>query len=87
MTNVAVFPGASVPSETPNEKLIQYLEEILADAKSGKLQSFVGTGFFNDGLRLTLWADYCPNYFVMLGAIASLQHEFVERREMEQVKV
>lgn len=41
-------------SAQPNEHLIGRLRELLAEAESGHLQSFLGVGMCRDG-----WASYC----------------------------
>lgn len=78
MTNIRALPGVIAPTTQPNEVLIRMLEDMLRDAKSGAVQSFVGTGFQADGLRLAFW---CPDQDVykMLGALTWLQHEYVYR--------
>lgn len=55
------------------------LEDLLAKAKDGTLQSFVGTGFIVDGQRLALWHDTHENVYEMLGALAWLEREYVWR--------
>jgi hypothetical protein len=64
----------------PRSDLIELLERLLADARSGQLQSLVATGFMADGFRLAVWADFHPNYFEMVGAISELLDEFRERK-------
>ena len=80
MTNV-VGIGGRVPTQLgePNEALIGVLEDALARAKTGQLQSLIGTGFTSDGGRLAMWADQHENVYEMLGSLAWLQHEYVHR--------
>lgn len=63
----------------PNQVLIDVLEDALARAKSGQLQSFVGTGFMADGCRLGLWADLHENVYEMMGALQWLVAEYTHR--------
>lgn len=81
MSNV-VGIGGRVPTQLgePNPALISMLEDTLEKARSGHLQSFIGTGFVSDGARLALWADAHENVYEMLGSIAWLQHEYVQRQ-------
>lgn len=77
--NVVMIATGATPNATPNESLVNMLEGLLAHAKSGYLRSMIGTGFTADGLRLNAWADAHPNVHEMLGSIAWLQHEYVQR--------
>ena len=80
MLNVLPMPGREAPTVQPNADLVRELEFVLAEARAGKLQSFLGTGFTGDGsLRYTLWCDSHDDVYQMLGALAWLQHEYVER--------
>lgn len=76
------FPGAEVPADfgAPNVALVEMLEEALTDARSGRLQSFVGAGFTVDGMRYSMVVESVPrNVYEMLGSLTWLQHEYVER--------
>lgn len=80
MSNVISMSGGYQPAPGQvNTALVEMLENILEDAKSGKLQSLVATGFMDDGLRYALWCDTHPNVYEMLGAIAWLHAEYIER--------
>ncbi|MCZ0738202.1 hypothetical protein [Phreatobacter sp. AB_2022a] len=63
----------------PNKGLVNIIEELLAMAKDGRLQSLVATGYTLEGARLAVWADTHPNAYEMLGAITALQGEYVHR--------
>lgn len=52
MSNVHVLPTGIVPSTDPNEPLVAALRQLLDMAETGQLQSYVGTGFTHDGLRV-----------------------------------
>lgn len=80
MKNVTALPGCKQPDVGPNQVLIDILKDLLERAESGELQSFIGTGFTQDGLRVSVWADHHDNVYSMLGAIAWLEHEYVYRR-------
>ncbi|WP_156041731.1 hypothetical protein [Bradyrhizobium sp. URHD0069] len=82
--NVVSITG-SRPSQLgePRQGLIEAIEDILAMAKSGRLQSFIGTGFTADGNRLACWGGHHENVYEMLGAINWLEHEYVSRQTNE----
>lgn len=63
----------------PRQELIDVLENLLERAKSGQIQSFIGTGFTSDGCRISAWADCHDNIYEMQGALSWLQHEYVHR--------
>ena len=63
----------------PRQPLISVLEDMLAKAKTGELQSLIGTGFTSDGARVAVWSEGPPDVYAMLGALAWLQHEYVYR--------
>ena len=63
----------------PNPQLVKNLRDLLDMAETGQLQSFVGTGFTRDGLRAATWGDFHSDVYQMLGALAWLQAEYVER--------
>lgn len=79
MSNVKALPGVRPPNPVRNDELVSLLRNMLERAESGELQSFVGTGFCTDGMRLACWADTHTNVYEMLGALAWLQHEYVRR--------
>jgi len=80
VSNVVSLSGDALPKMgEPNYALVQLLERMLEDARAGRLQSMVGTGFMADGLRAGFWADLHPNVYEMLGSIAWLHAEYIER--------
>ncbi len=81
MADVVNLRGGAISTKAgvPRAELIEGLEAALALAKSGKLQSFVGTGFTSDHQRLTMWADYHENIIEFYGAIKWLGAEYVNR--------
>jgi hypothetical protein len=79
MTNVTAMPGCRAATGEPNEVLVKCLKNALERAESGELQSIVATGFTNEGLRFSMWADHHINVYEMLGAISWLEHEYVHR--------
>ena len=78
---VVALPGVKAPPPVePNEALIRNLEELLAYARKGELQSFIGCGFDGAGQRrFATWADFHNDVYQMLGSLAWLQHEYVDR--------
>lgn len=80
-SNVISLFGERTPElGEPNAGLVRALTELLKMAESGRLQSLVGTGFTSEGNRLSVWFDGHPDVYQMLGALAWLQHEYVERK-------
>lgn len=81
MTNVKTLPGVVMPAALgePQEAVIKMIESLLQRARSGELQSLVGCGFTADGARLSIWAGHHQNVYEMLGNLAWLQHEYVDR--------
>ena len=77
MTNVFNLGGKAANEIVPNESLISAIKDILAMAESGQLQSYIGTGFTSDGLRLTTWCDYHDDLCQMLGALMWLQDKYI----------
>lgn len=78
--NVVSLNGSRVADKgEPNQVLIERLENLLERARSGQVQSFIGTGFTSDGSRVALWTDHHDNVYEMLGALSWLQHEYVHR--------
>ncbi len=77
--NVTALPGVNRVTSKPNDGLCAMLRDLLERAESGYLQSLIATGFTADGLRLSVWSDTHPNVHEMLGAIAWLQAEYIER--------
>ena len=61
----------------PSAGLIAALKAALAMAETGELQSLICTGFLAGGERISFWAPDHENVIEMLGALAWLQHEYV----------
>ena len=78
MTNVKALRGATVPTNEPNQVLIDTLKKVLADAESGRLQSFFGAGFLDDGLRLSCVVNTHPNVYEVVGSIEMLKLDFIK---------
>jgi hypothetical protein len=81
VTNILAMPGLRNPIDAakPNDGLISALRQLLAMAESGQLQSYIGTGFTCDGLRMATWGDHHDDVYQMLGALAWLQSEYLHR--------
>lgn len=80
MSNVKSLPGLRVPGHAePDPALIATIKGLLERAEAGELQSFIGTGFMADGCRISTWVDRHENVYEMLGSIAWLQAEYVNR--------
>ena len=80
MSNVVTMPGSDIFDDKPNESLIAALRALLADAESGLLRSFVGTGFQSDEVRITIVQDDDLNPFEVIGALSVLSAEYTHAR-------
>ena len=78
MTKVTALRGAVVPTNEPNEVLIEAAKKILADAESGRLQSLLAAGFLNDGLRMSCIVNTHPNVYEVIGSIEMLKMDYVK---------
>lgn len=79
MSNVSALPGCNIPTSEPNPVVVEAVEKLWELAKSGQLQSFVGVGVSDDGLRVSIWADFHDDIYQMLGSLAWLQEEYIQR--------
>lgn len=63
-----------------NAALVEFVEELLADAKSGEMQSLIIVGSRFDATTLTGHAgDVQANAVRILGELSILEHSFVNR--------
>lgn len=60
----------------PDAELIRLIESVLADAKSGRLRSFIGIGMLDDGSRVTAWSPDKHTVWPLYGAIAATLVEY-----------
>lgn len=80
MSNVHTLPGTLNPiAMPPNEHLVKALKDLLVMAESGTLQSYIGTGFTNDSMRVSTWCDFHDDVYQMLGSLEWLKSEYVDR--------
>ena len=70
------MPGYAGPDPEPRENLIELLESLLEQAKSGRLQSLVGVGITADNAIKTV---YCPNQqiYTELGGLQVLIQRYI----------
>jgi hypothetical protein len=80
MSNVHKLDGSG-PLAVPNRAMIDGLEQLLEMAKSGQLQSFIGTGFTFECLRVSHWSDFHDDIYQMLGSLEWLKAEYIDRNE------
>lgn len=78
MTKVHALRGAAVPTNEPNEALVAALKDILAEAESGLLQSFIAAGFRSDGLRMSCFLGTHSNVYEVIGSIEMLKHDYID---------
>lgn len=80
MSNVApLFAGKQLPGAQPNEALIAALSDLLKMAESGQLQSYIGSGFTHDGLRVSTWCDFHDNVYEVVGSMEWQKAEYIAR--------
>jgi|APGre2960657373_1045057.scaffolds.fasta_scaffold221598_2 hypothetical protein len=79
MTKVHALRGAAVPTNEPNEALVAALKDILAEAESGLLQSFIAAGFRSDGLRMSCFLGAHSNVYEVIGSIEMLKQDYIDR--------
>lgn len=80
MSNVApLFAGRRLPDDAPNEALIAALSDLLKMAESGQLQSYIGSGFTRDGLRVATWCDFHDNVYEVVGSMEWMKAEYIAR--------
>lgn len=60
----------------PDADLIRLIESVLADAKAGRMRSFIGIGMLADGSRVTAWSPDKYNVWPLYGAIAATLVEY-----------
>jgi len=77
MSNIVSLPNALVQTGEPNPALIESLERMLDEAKSGLLQSFFATGFRSDGLRMSCIFPHTDVYQTV-GAIEMLKDSYIK---------
>ena len=78
MTKVHALRGAFVPTTEPNKALVAALKDILADAESGLLQSFIAAGFRSDGLRMSCFLGEHANAYEVIGSIEMLKRDYID---------
>ena len=71
-----IRPNIQTRTGEPQLGLAEVLDKLAADARAGTLQSFIGTGFGEDGSVLSLWFPDSDAYRT-LGALAWLEHMYV----------
>ena len=80
MSNVlALHAGIAAPTTEPNTTLVAAIEQLLDLAKTGQLQSYIGTGFTCDGLRVSTWCNFHDNKYEMLGSLEWIKAEYIDR--------
>lgn len=84
---VNLFSSEPVPAlNEVNESLVSVLKRALELAESGSLQSFIGTGWTNDGFRFSVY-DHSKhtNFYEMLGALEFLKDKYKERMQDDNI--
>jgi len=76
---VNIRSKAPVLTDEPIESLVWMLEDLLENAKSGKLRTFDGVGFLSDGNRITATGPTHGNLCEMLGAIEMMKQDLTNK--------
>ena len=71
--------GIKINAGEVNEGLVRSLRDMLEMAERGHLQSYIGTGFTSDMLRVSTWSDDHDDVYQMLGSIEWLKVEYIRR--------
>jgi hypothetical protein len=66
-------------TDEPIESLVWMLEDLLENAKSGKLRTFDGIGFLSDGNRITATGPIHDNLCEMIGGIELMKQELINK--------
>ena len=79
-TNVKTLPGFRSVTPQVRDDLVDVLEWLLAEAKDGHLQSFVGVGIAIDN---SIKRAYCPSesFYTELGALQNLIYMYSRDRD------
>lgn len=81
-------PSSSDGKPAPVEVLVELCERLLADAKTGAIQSLVGTGVTAEGDVFTVLLDDALNgrqRYMMVGAVSILKTVYMESVLMDTI--
>ena len=85
MSNVLpIHNGITPPTSEPNTSLVSALRQLLEMAETGQLQSYIGTGFTKDGLRVSTWSDFHDDVYQMLGSIEWIKAEYIHKHTKDE---
>lgn len=76
MDKVISIDGGEVQTPTPDEHLIKALEHLLAEARSGDLQSIIFAGQHHNELCSRGRAGTTRHYYSLYGAITAEANQF-----------
>ena len=77
MTNVVAMPGVLAPDEI-NGELLEYLEQLIEDVKSGDVRAFIGVGIRVDDSLLEVWSEGNECVSRMVGALELLKLSYIK---------
>ena len=75
---------AVVPDAVPQPSTIKILEKLLEMARTGRLQTFLGVGFTDNGERVSVVNTMHKNVHEMMGSLAFLQFEYDQKVREER---
>ena len=76
---VNIHSKEPILTDEPIESLVWMLEDLLENAKSGKLRTFDGIGFLSDGNRITATGPIHDNLCEMIGGIELMKQELMKK--------
>ena len=77
---------AEIKPKEVNPELVEALENMLDDAKDGKLQGIIGTVIFDDGISSEFWVSPPKHYQVnvvsdrIIGCLERLKYQLLSMR-------
>lgn len=77
MTNIVPMPGVIAPDEI-NVELLQFLERLIEDVKSGDVKAFIGVGLRMDGSLLEVWSEGNEVPTRIVGALELLKCSYIK---------
>lgn len=72
-----------IPTKVPDHDVIEVLEKLLAQARSGELQSFAYVSSYGNYLTGNGWAGMGKNNMAIVGELVALQHDIVNSGAVE----
>lgn len=65
------------PKDEPNPFIVESLERLLAEAKTGRLQFFWGTGLCSDEHVMSVHSWGCQDHYRVIGILEALKWDYM----------